>query len=133
MAGVGQQHQLPPPVASAGYRFGQETFAGPRGNEQDAPKPVIIPATAIGALESSFSGRSRLRLFMGAWTMTPALSGPPRDPPLSNNNPFFHGAPLNDKSPEHWFGLFGEEDKVWRGKYKDPEGRFEFSGTMTTG
>jgi hypothetical protein len=26
--------------------------------------------------------------------------------------------------------LFGEEDKVWRGKYKDPEGRFEFSGTM---
>ncbi|MGA7862683.1 MAG: hypothetical protein WCA23_01585, partial [Stellaceae bacterium] len=33
----GQQHQFPPPEASARYRFGQRTFAGTRGNERDAP------------------------------------------------------------------------------------------------
>jgi hypothetical protein len=69
------------------------------------------------------------RVFMGAWTMTPAL-GSPHDPQLSNNDPFFNGAPLNEKSPDHFFGFFGPDD-VWRGKYKDPQGRFEFSGTMT--
>jgi hypothetical protein len=41
MAAMGQQHQFPPPEASARYRFGQETFAGTRGNAQGAPFPAI--------------------------------------------------------------------------------------------
>jgi hypothetical protein len=41
MAGMGQQHQFPPPEPSARYRFGQGTFAGTRGNERHAPKAAI--------------------------------------------------------------------------------------------
>jgi hypothetical protein len=38
---VGHEGQFPAPEPSARYRFGQETFAGTRGNERDAPKAVL--------------------------------------------------------------------------------------------
>jgi hypothetical protein len=42
MSPKGQHHQFPPPEASSGYRFGQETFAGTQGNERDAPEAVFL-------------------------------------------------------------------------------------------
>ena len=38
---MGQQHQFPPPEASARYRFDQGTFAQTRGNERDAQIPAV--------------------------------------------------------------------------------------------
>jgi hypothetical protein len=38
---VGHEGQFPAPEPSARYRFGQETFAGTRGNERDAPIPDL--------------------------------------------------------------------------------------------
>ena len=43
---VGQQHQFPPPEASARYRFDQGTFAETRGNERDALQPVVLERRA---------------------------------------------------------------------------------------
>jgi hypothetical protein len=42
------------------------------------------------------------------------------------------GAPTNDRDAHQkdwWMGFW--YDGVWRGKFKQPNSRFEFSGTMT--
>jgi hypothetical protein len=75
-------------------------------------------------------------VYIGAWTPVPGVElpdPPPGDPPLSNNDPFFDGAPTNDRDAhqDRWMGLWHEG--IWRGKYKDPNPNchFEFAGTMT--
>jgi hypothetical protein len=57
------------------------------------------------------------RVFMGAWTMRRASGR--HDPQLSSNDPFFNSNSPSDRSPEHWFGLFGR-DGVWRGNTRIP-------------
>lgn len=72
-------------------------------------------------------------VYTGAWTPAPGfeLSDPPGDPPLSNNDPFFEGAPTNDRDAhqDRWMGLW--LDGIWRGRYKDPNSPLEISRTMT--
>lgn len=73
-------------------------------------------------------------VYMGAWTPIGdlPLPDPPGDPPLSDNDPFMDGAPTNDRDVHQrdwWMGFW--YDGVWRGKFKHPNSRFEFSGTMT--
>ena len=46
MAGVGHEDPFPRPGPSGRCRFGQETFAGFRGNGRDAPISVVPPAGA---------------------------------------------------------------------------------------
>jgi len=60
------------------------------------------------------------RVFMGAWTKIQAPAG----------HPFFEGPPPDDSLAHQrpWLGIW--RDNVWRGKYTDPEGGFEFAGTM---
>ena len=41
MTSVGQDDQFPPPRLSARSAFGKQTFAGTRGNEEDAPIPAV--------------------------------------------------------------------------------------------
>ena len=41
MAGKRHEERSPAPRLSARCRFDQETFAGTRGNERDAPFPAI--------------------------------------------------------------------------------------------
>jgi hypothetical protein len=41
MAVSGHEEWFPPANLSAGYRFRKQTIAGTRGNDEDAPKPVI--------------------------------------------------------------------------------------------
>jgi hypothetical protein len=83
------------------------------------------------AFIGTFTGGDRV--FMGAWTPTGTRlpDPPPGEPALSNDDPFFDGAPTNDRDAhqERWTGLW--RDGIWRGKYKGPNDRFEFSGTMT--
>jgi hypothetical protein len=47
----GQDDQFPPPRMSARSAFGKQTFAGTRGNEEDAPKAVARrkPANLSGS------------------------------------------------------------------------------------
>jgi hypothetical protein len=61
MTGKGQQHQFPPPEASARYRSGQETIAGRPGDERDAP----IPDTRLSSgerVKPTLCGHSARRL-----------------------------------------------------------------------
>jgi len=39
--GLGHEDQFPPPSLSGRYRFGQGTFVGAPGNDEDAPIPAI--------------------------------------------------------------------------------------------
>jgi hypothetical protein len=72
-------------------------------------------------------------VFRGTWTPAPSLDlpDPPDDPALSNDDPFFAGAPPNDRDAhqDHWVGLW--HGGVWTGKFNAPGSIFEFAGTMT--
>ena len=56
MTAMGQHHQFPPPEASAGYLFGQQTFAGTQDNERDAPEAVSCTAPCHGLGDASADG-----------------------------------------------------------------------------
>jgi hypothetical protein len=49
MAALGHQERLPPPRLSGRCGFGEGTFAGTRGNGEDAP----IPAVREAAIEAA--------------------------------------------------------------------------------
>src|SRR5229473_174434 len=59
MAGKRHEERSPAPRLSARCRFDQETFAGTRGNERDAPIPVVR-GTAIEPLLSSEAVEKRV-------------------------------------------------------------------------
>jgi len=44
MTHLGHEYLLLPPRLSARYRFGQGTFVGAPGNDEDAPKAVNVRA-----------------------------------------------------------------------------------------
>jgi hypothetical protein len=51
------------------------------------------------------------------------------DPPLSSDDAFFLGAPMNNRDAHQgWSGFW--HNGVWTGKYKNPATTFEFAGTM---
>ena len=50
MSAWGQEDQSPPPSLSGRYQFGQATFAGVGGKEEDAPTAVIVNVGSVPAL-----------------------------------------------------------------------------------
>ena len=62
MAAKRHEDAFPPPRLSGRSRFSQGTFAGTRGNGEDAPLPAVRAAT-IGRLKSTQTGHDRLGLF----------------------------------------------------------------------
>jgi hypothetical protein len=60
MAEKGHEDAFPPPRLSGRCRFSHGTFAGTRGNGEDAPIPAIRVAT-IGRLEATEAVRKRSR------------------------------------------------------------------------
>jgi hypothetical protein len=61
MTALGHEGQFPAPEPSARYRFGQETFAGTRGNERDAPEAVVPAPRLAAALVTRLQTEPQLR------------------------------------------------------------------------
>jgi hypothetical protein len=63
MTAVGHQERLPPPRLSGRCGFGEGTFAGTRGNGEDAPIPAVREA-AIEPPGSTLLGHSNFAMGM---------------------------------------------------------------------
>jgi hypothetical protein len=71
---VGHQELLPPSRVSGRCGFGEGTFAGTRGNEEDAPIPAVRRASAE-RVKSTHSGSSAVPEAMPAHGGNPMKRG----------------------------------------------------------